>query len=206
MNLCKIFSILSLTLLLSACSGDRYVTFSGYAQGGTYNVKINMAGVRTPQDEIAATIDSLLTDIDFSISGYNHNSLLSRRNAGEDIVPDGHFAALLDISEKYNRGRHTTNHSLYIEGDGFSIIDTPGVREIEVPFEDLQKVSEAFPELPSGECLYDGCLHQGEDGCIVPELVEKGLVDENRYESYLRIIDALRDRKPAYMRNRKSRG
>lgn len=111
-----------------------------------------------------------------------------------------------DISEKYNRGRHTTNHSLYIEGDGFSIIDTPGVREIEVPFEDLQKVSEAFPELPSGECLYDGCLHQGEDGCIVPELVEKGLVDENRYESYLRIIDALRDRKPAYMRNRKSRG
>ena len=79
-------------------------------------------------------------------------------------------------------------------------------QEIEVPFEDLQKVSEAFPELPSGECLYDGCLHQGEDGCIVPELVEKGLVDENRYESYLRIIDALRDRKPAYMRNRKSRG
>ena len=98
------------------------------------------------------------------------------------------------------------NNSLYIEGDGFSIIDTPGVREIEVPFEDLQKVSEAFPELHSGECLYDGCLHQGEDGCIVPELVEKGLVDENRYESYLRIIDALRDRKPAYMRNRKSRG
>ena len=46
-------------------------------------------------------VDSLLTDIDFSISGYNHNSLLSRRNAGEDIVPDGHFAALLDISEKY---------------------------------------------------------------------------------------------------------
>ena len=101
MNLRKIFSILSLTLLLSACSGDRYVTFSGYAQGGTYNVKINMAGVRTPQDKIAATIDSLLTDIDFSISGYNHNSLLSRRNAGEDIVPDGHFAALLEISEKY---------------------------------------------------------------------------------------------------------
>lgn len=101
MNLRKIFSILSLTLLLSACSGDRYVTFSGYAQGGTYNVKINMAGVRTPQDEIAATIDSLLTDIDFSISGYNHNSLLSRRNAGEDIVPDEHFAVLLDISEKY---------------------------------------------------------------------------------------------------------
>ena len=37
-------------------------------------------------------------------------------------------------------------------------------------------------------------------------MIERGEVDEGRYESYLRIIDALRDRKPAYMRNRKSRG
>ena len=56
------------------------------------------------------------------------------------------------ISEKYNRGRHTTNHSLYIEGDGFSIIDTPGVRELEVPFEDPCCVADAFPELPRGRC------------------------------------------------------
>ena len=125
MNLRKIFSILSLTLLLSACSGDRYVTFSGYAQGGTYNVKINMAGVRTPQDEIAATIDSLLTDIDFSISGYNHNSLLSRRNAGEDIVPDGHFAALLDISEKYlrdSREGKTLNFNAIAQGYSCDVV------------------------------------------------------------------------------------
>ena len=111
-----------------------------------------------------------------------------------------------DVSEKYNRGRHTTNHSLYIESDGFSIIDTPGVRELEVPFEDLHLISEAFPEFPAGRCLYDGCLHQGEEGCIVPELVEDGRISEDRYDSYLRILSALSERKPAYMRNRKSRG
>ncbi len=111
-----------------------------------------------------------------------------------------------DISEKYNRGRHTTNHSLYIEGDGFSIIDTPGVRELEVPFEDLSLVCQAFPELPLTGCLYDGCLHRGEDGCIVPDLVGEGRISEDRYTSYLRILSALSERKPAYMRNRKSRG
>ncbi len=110
------------------------------------------------------------------------------------------------ISDKYNRGRHTTNHSLYIDAGDYAIIDTPGVRELEVPFEDLSLVALSFPELPSEGCLYSGCLHQGEDGCIVPSLLEKGEITEERYESYLRILSALDERKPEYMRNRKSRG
>ncbi len=108
-----------------------------------------------------------------------------------------------EVSEKYNRGRHTTNHSLYIEKDGIAVIDTPGVREIEVPFEDAALVKEAFPELSSAVCAYSGCLHRGEDGCSVPELLDSGAVSEERYESYLRILQALEERKPAYLRNRK---
>ena len=107
------------------------------------------------------------------------------------------------ISEKYNRGKHTTNHSLYIENGDIAVIDTPGVREIEVPFEDVSLVKEAFPELRSSECFFSGCLHHGEDGCAVPALVEKGVVTEERYESYLRILEALEDRKPFYLRNKR---
>ncbi len=108
-----------------------------------------------------------------------------------------------EICEKYNRGRHTTNHSLYIEKGDIAVIDTPGVREIEVPFEDVALVQEAFPEIAGSRCLYSGCLHKGEDGCIVPSLVESGEVSEERYDSYLRILDALAERKPVYLRNRK---
>lgn len=108
-----------------------------------------------------------------------------------------------EVSYKYNRGRHTTNHALFLEKDSISIIDTPGVREIEVPFEDVTLVKESFPELRNARCKYDGCLHQGEDGCIIPTLVEKGEIKEERYDSYLRILSALEERKPFFMRNKK---
>ncbi len=108
-----------------------------------------------------------------------------------------------DVSEKYNRGRHTTNHSLYIVSGDISLIDTPGVREIEVPFEELQAVQESFPELRGLECSYPGCLHRGEEGCGIETLIENGTLSEERYESYLRILEALSGRKPVYERNRR---
>lgn len=108
-----------------------------------------------------------------------------------------------EVSWKYNRGRHTTNHALYIENDGIAVIDTPGVREIEVPFEDEALVKEAFPELSEAVCQYPGCLHHGEEGCSVPGMIERGEVDEGRYESYLRILQSLEDRRPFYLRSRR---
>ncbi len=107
------------------------------------------------------------------------------------------------VSDKYNRGRHTTNHSLYLEKDGIRVIDTPGVREIEVPFEDLSAVRESFPEFSSADCFFQGCLHHGEDGCALPGMVEDGRVSPERYESYLRILQALEERKPLYLRNKR---
>ena len=97
-------TVLIMVLAAAAgCTSNRYEAFSGYAQGGTYSVKANLERVSVPHETIAASIDSLLEEIDFSISGYNKNSLLSRRNAGEDIVPDRHFKALLELSEKYSK-------------------------------------------------------------------------------------------------------
>lgn len=107
-----------------------------------------------------------------------------------------------EISEKYNRGRHTTNFSQLLEGEGFSIIDTPGVREILVPFEDERLVKEDFPELRSLECGHSDCLHNGEEGCLVPSLIEEGRIDEERYISYLRILESLEERRPIYMRKK----
>lgn len=98
----RIASVIILSILASGCSSDRYATFSGYAQGGVYTVKANLERVGIPREEIAAAIDSLLEGIDFSISGYNRNSLLSRHNAGEEVEPDRYFRELAELSEKYN--------------------------------------------------------------------------------------------------------
>lgn len=74
---------------------DRYITITGYAQGGKYSVKLNLNGVSGKVDvrpeEIRDSIDCILSRIDNSMSGYNKNSLLSRFNAGESIIPDSMF-------------------------------------------------------------------------------------------------------------------
>ena len=95
------FSILLAGFVLSGCSRENYATFSGYAQGGTYTVKADLSGVRTPASEIQQHIDALLDSIDFSLSGYNKNSLLTHFNAGEEIVPDRFFTEIRALSDRY---------------------------------------------------------------------------------------------------------
>lgn len=96
-----LFLLLSALCLLSACRPGGYAVFSGYAQGGVYTVKADLQGVRVPQEEIGAAIDSLLNAIDFSLSGYNRNSLLTRYNAGEEVEPDRFFSEVRELSARY---------------------------------------------------------------------------------------------------------
>ena len=96
-----IFSILLAAFLSAGCQQHRYYVFSGYAQGGVYSVKADLAGVKTPPKAIQARIDALLDSIDFSLSGYNKNSLLSRYNRGEEIFPDRFFTEVRALSERY---------------------------------------------------------------------------------------------------------
>ncbi len=87
--------------MLCGCRGGGYAVFSGYAQGGVYSVKADLTGVTVPKEEIGETIDSLLTAIDFSLSGYNKNSLLTRYNAGETVEPDRFFTEIRSLSERF---------------------------------------------------------------------------------------------------------
>lgn len=106
-----------------------------------------------------------------------------------------------EVSEKYNRGTHTTNYALWLDGDGFTLIDTPGFREISVPHDDPQLIADSFPEFRNVKCGFDSCLHINEPDCGVIKMVEEGLINEDRYESYLRMIESLEDRSPVWSRN-----
>lgn len=88
--------VISFAFSLPSCvPADRYVTITGYAQGGTYSVKFNMNGkdgiIDVSPEEIRDSVDAILRDIDNSLSGYNRNSILSRFNAGEAVRPDSIF-------------------------------------------------------------------------------------------------------------------
>lgn len=133
----KIFVISS--LILSCTPKDRYITITGYAQGGTYAVKLNLNGtdgmIKTRPEAIRDSIDSILTEIDNTLSGYNKNSLLSLLNAGEtvewnDMMRDI-FAHAVRIHAETNGAVDVAAGPLFdLWGFGFKNGDFPSDEEV----------------------------------------------------------------------------
>ncbi|MBR5177141.1 MAG: FAD:protein FMN transferase [Bacteroidales bacterium] len=95
-------ALITLSLCCLSCAPDKgYCQLTGYAQGGTYSVKFNLKGVRTSQMEIQACVDSILTLIDTTLSGYNKGSQLSRLNAGAAVRPNALFKEIFALSRKF---------------------------------------------------------------------------------------------------------
>lgn len=86
---------------VSCGNKDKYIVMRGYAQGGVYAVKINMNGVSVKPEAIHAAVDSILREIDTTLSGYNAKSLLSRYNRGEKIDVTPMFREIYEISKSY---------------------------------------------------------------------------------------------------------
>jgi ribosome biogenesis GTPase len=104
------------------------------------------------------------------------------------------------ISEKHNRGNHTTNFSaLFITGSGLRIIDTPGVRELEIADVLPEEIGFHFRDfLPfMQKCSYQPCLHADEPQCAVRDAAERGDIHLDRYESYLRLLSELEETRKA---------
>jgi ribosome biogenesis GTPase len=79
---------------------------------------------------------------------------------------------------------------------GGSIIDTPGMREFGLIDISKQELSHYFPEMRArlNGCQFNNCLHVNEPGCAVKEAVLGGEIDENRYISYVTILESVEER------------
>jgi ribosome biogenesis GTPase len=79
---------------------------------------------------------------------------------------------------------------------GGKIIDTPGMREFGLVDISKQEVSHYFPEMRERlvNCQFNNCLHINEPGCAVKEAVIVGSIDEDRYVSYVNILDSIEER------------
>jgi ribosome biogenesis GTPase len=116
------------------------------------------------------------------------------------------------VSGKTGKGRHTTtNRQLFRLPGGASVIDTPGIRELQlwVEEEDLDQVYADIVELAI-QCRFSDCTHRSEPGCAVRAAIRGGRLSEprlERYRSEQREVEHLHKRQTAYLRrvNRKSR-
>ena len=97
----RFFCIITLLITAISCSQRGYVQFGGYAQGGRWGVKANLAGVKTKPAEIQKHIEDILYEIDTTLSGYNKASQLSRFNRGEDVELSPMFEEVLQAATTF---------------------------------------------------------------------------------------------------------
>jgi ribosome biogenesis GTPase len=106
-----------------------------------------------------------------------------------------------DVSQKHDRGSHTTNFSVLLDlGGGLRVIDTPGIRELglaDILPEELPYRYREFTAFAVA-CEVPVCPHNDEPGCAVRAAVERGEIHPDRYESYLRTLDELRDSRKSF--------
>jgi ribosome biogenesis GTPase len=99
------------------------------------------------------------------------------------------------VSEKIQRGKHTTRHSelIALKSGGF-VVDTPGFTSLELRDLKPEELSSCFPDFDSveGDCRFDNCLHAEEPDCRIIRAVAEGRLSKSRYTSYLYILNELR--------------
>ncbi|HEX2974077.1 MAG TPA: ribosome small subunit-dependent GTPase A, partial [Tepidisphaeraceae bacterium] len=93
------------------------------------------------------------------------------------------------VSDHQSRGRHTTTHrELILLPTGGILIDTPGMRELQL-WDDSQSLSSTFDDIEqlAQQCRFRDCQHNSEPGCAVQRALEQGQLDPGRYENYRKL-------------------
>ena len=102
------------------------------------------------------------------------------------------------ISEKIERGKHTTRHSelIWIEDDTY-IMDTPGFSSLYTNEFEKEELKHYFTEFEpyEGQCRFLGCDHVHEPGCAVKAALEVGKIHPVRYENYLEMYEELKNKR-----------
>ena len=101
-----------------------------------------------------------------------------------------------DVSGWSGKGQHTTTFAeMYDLPSGGRIIDTPGMKEFGLVGIERQELSGYFPEMRQrlNNCQFNNCMHVNEPGCAIKDAVVEGLINEDRYVSYVNILDSIKE-------------
>lgn len=100
------------------------------------------------------------------------------------------------VSERTQRGRHTTRHTTLIEKDGLMVLDTPGFSLLDLN-KDIEpiEIKQYYPDFAQYEkdCYFQPCYHEKEPGCKVLEAVELGKIDKFRMDRYHTLLNEAKE-------------
>jgi len=162
-------------------------------------VGYKVIGISLKRDKNVESIKDLLKDKITLISGH---SGVGKSTFINTIIPHVQIKTQ-DVSGWSGKGQHTTTFAEMYElppdshRDGGKIIDTPGMKEFGLVDIERQELSGYFPEMRErlNECQFNNCLHINEPGCAVKQAVIDGEIDEDRYVSYVNILESIPEKK-----------
>ena len=132
-------------------------------------------------------------------SGVGKSSILNALDASWTLATG-------DITRRTSRGRHTTRSARMLTFAGMGreagmVVDTPGFYSLETETIPRRELAQYYPEMRSalGQCRFgSSCMHVAEPDCAVKDLLASGSLPQQRYESYMQILEEMKARENQY--------
>jgi ribosome biogenesis GTPase len=139
-------------------------------------------------------LDALLKNKTTLVSGHSGVGKSSLINY---LFPDLDLTTQ-EVSGWSGKGMHTTTFAqMYDYPGGGAVIDTPGMRELGLVNLEKEELAQYFPEMRAKMqgCQFNNCQHINEPGCAVKAAVEKGIISEARFFSYVDLWHGIEEKK-----------
>ncbi len=168
---------------------EKLKEYSGIYEPAGYNVIFTCTKTKEGLGSIRSLLEGKTTTV-AGPSGVGKSSIINCLQS--DITMETGT-----ISEKIERGKHTTRHSeiIPVSHDTY-IMDTPGFSSMDVPGFEKEDLWTCYPEFVRHEpyCRFIGCSHINEPDCGVKTAVEDGEISPVRYENYKLLYEELKNR------------
>ncbi len=187
---CEIAGIIPVIILNKWDERDEEISSSVLAQYGPCGYTVLTLSAHTGEG-----MEQLRAEIKSNICCFAGQSAVGKSSLMNALAPELGLA-VGGLSEKTDRGRHTTRHAELWQVCGGAMLDTPGFSLLDAAELEPAELCRYYPEmrLHTGECRFPECVHITEPDCGIKPLVGSGIHPE-RYSRYCKFVEELKEKR-----------